>query len=153
MDERADDDLIQLLRERDGSRTIVDLRRNISLVVVNIAWGYDLGEPYAHVSTNISPIVEGEDFDFFHTYEVTRIRDEFSRSEIFDGSNAASASYWLRSLGYELVFTKEGDIWWTALRAAGEPGVLHAKYGVGETNDAAVLRAAKRWQVEQIGRP
>ena len=67
MDERVDDELIRLLRERDGLRTVVDTRRNVSLLVVNIGWGYDLSEPYAHVSTNVSPTVEGEDYDLFHT--------------------------------------------------------------------------------------
>ena len=155
MDERVDDELIRLLRERDGLRTVVDTRRNVSLLVVNIGWGYDLSEPYAHVSTNVSPTVEGEDYDLFHTFEVTRVRDEASGSELYDGaSDSAAAGYWLASLGLELIFAEdEHSKTWAALRFVDQSSILHPMYGGGESAAAATLSAAKRWQVEQIGRP
>jgi hypothetical protein len=52
------------------------LRDGRQLSVFNIAWGYDEGEAYAHVTTNVSPSVSGESVEVFVTDEVVRAQDE-----------------------------------------------------------------------------
>ena len=74
--EPADAQLIELLQRRDGHRTILVLRDGRRLSVINIAWGYDIGDEYAHVTSNISPAVDGESVDFFMTSQVERILNE-----------------------------------------------------------------------------
>ncbi|MFD7988143.1 hypothetical protein ACFV4M_32890 [Kitasatospora indigofera] len=70
-----DQAIIDLLQERDGLLTEVVLDGGVRLVVLNIAWGYDIGDAYAHVTTNVSPFVEGAEIDFFFTSSVTAIAD------------------------------------------------------------------------------
>ncbi|WP_052664452.1 hypothetical protein [Nitriliruptor alkaliphilus] len=43
--------------------------------VVNIAWGYDIGDTHAHVTTNCSPAIEGEPMDVFFTHDVRGVVD------------------------------------------------------------------------------
>ncbi len=71
----ADTQLIELLRERDGRSTVVELHDGRGLTVINIAWGYDMGDTRAHVTTNCSPFVAGEPSDMFGTDEVQRVID------------------------------------------------------------------------------
>lgn len=71
----ADTRLIDLLRERDGRPTVVELHDGRRLTVINIAWGYDMGDTHAHVTTNCSPDVAGEPIDVFFTGEVQRVMD------------------------------------------------------------------------------
>jgi hypothetical protein len=71
----ADGRLIDLLRRRDGQRTLVELQDGRHLRVTNIAWGYDMGDEYAHVTTNASPQIEGEPMELFSTKEVRRVLD------------------------------------------------------------------------------
>ena len=78
--EPADKDLIELLTTRDGQPTFVKLRDGRRLSVINIAWGYDMGDEYAHVTTNVSPSVDGEAVDFFFTNEVVAVLDESDRT-------------------------------------------------------------------------
>lgn len=75
MTQPADDEVINLLVERDGIATTVALRNGLGLTVHNIAWGYDIGDEYAHVTSNISPDVEGASVDFFFTNEIESISD------------------------------------------------------------------------------
>jgi hypothetical protein len=42
--------------------------------VWNIAWGYDAGDSWAHITTNTSPDGRGEEADFFFTHGVSAIR-------------------------------------------------------------------------------
>ena len=55
----ADVDVISLLVQRDGKATLVTLKNGLGLTVHNIAWGYEIGDEYAHVTTNIDPEVDG----------------------------------------------------------------------------------------------
>lgn len=71
----ADELVIDLLSSRDGQLTEVFLRDGRLYRVFNIAWGYDMGDEYAHVTSNISPSVEGEPVDLFRTSEIAIIRD------------------------------------------------------------------------------
>jgi hypothetical protein len=70
-----DDEVVDVLRSRDGIPTEVVLEDGQHLLVLNIAWGYDDREPAAHVTTNVSPSVEGYSVDFFLTTNVTRVLD------------------------------------------------------------------------------
>lgn len=68
--------IIEILKNRCGEWTDVFLTNGKVLKVFNIAWGYDLGDTYAHVTTNISPPSEGiTDINFFKVNEVLRLED------------------------------------------------------------------------------
>jgi len=67
--------ILRVLRKRDGIATSVLLTDGEILRVVNIAWGYDTGAVHAHVTTNISPQIEGETVGFFRTDEVRALLD------------------------------------------------------------------------------
>ena len=71
-DER-DLEVLAALQDRDGRLTEVELIDGRRLRVWNIAWGYDQGDSHAHVTTNISPAIDGEAVDFFFTREVRTI--------------------------------------------------------------------------------
>jgi hypothetical protein len=43
--------------------------------VFNIAWGEDIGDDYEHITSNISPSLEGASVDLFSTDEIARIID------------------------------------------------------------------------------
>lgn len=73
--EPRDSDLIDLLSARDGVRTLVAVQKGDTFTVLNIAWGYDLGDEYAHVTTNASPFVNDLPIDVFSTEGVTQVRD------------------------------------------------------------------------------
>ena len=77
-DMAADDAIIDLLRVRDGELTEVRLTDGRRLLVLNIAWGYDDGDEFAHVTTNISPSVDGAAVDVFSTRDVTAVLDDAS---------------------------------------------------------------------------
>jgi hypothetical protein len=74
--EPVDADLIDLLNERDGRASVVVLADGNQLTVFNIAWGYDMGEDHAHITTNVSPDVPGQSIDFFRTEDVIRVLSE-----------------------------------------------------------------------------
>jgi hypothetical protein len=75
-----DNDLIELLVQRDGLTTEVVLRDSRTLSVRNIAWGYDEGDAYAHVTTNISPSAPVAIIDLFFTNEVATVVDPLTGS-------------------------------------------------------------------------
>ncbi|MEM9426677.1 MAG: hypothetical protein AAGA06_08235 [Pseudomonadota bacterium] len=75
--------LINKLVERDGTATIAVFEDGKEAIFFNIAWGYDLGDEFAHITTNISPEIEGASVDFFFTSELTAILDEESRMPLF----------------------------------------------------------------------
>ena len=72
--EKPDVGMIALFNDRDGMPTTVRLRDGRELTVWNIAWGYDMGDDRAHITTNCSPEVEDMPMDFFSTDEVAEIR-------------------------------------------------------------------------------
>jgi len=69
-----DKHIIDLLKSRDGIATTIKLTTSV-LTVWNIAWGYDMGEEYAHVTTNISPGIDGVGIHFFLTTDILIIED------------------------------------------------------------------------------
>jgi hypothetical protein len=76
--EPRDADLIRLLVARAGAETQVTLNSRRVLHVITIAWGYDMGDAYAHVTTNISPAIEDRTVDFFYTCDVLKLTDPAS---------------------------------------------------------------------------
>lgn len=70
----VDADLIDLLNGRDGKASVIVLTDGNKRTVYNIAWGYDMGDAHAHVTTNCSPFIEGQSIDFFYTNDVTAVR-------------------------------------------------------------------------------
>lgn len=75
MTQPADIEIINLLVDRDGIPTLVTLKGGRGLTVHNIAWGYDDGDEYAHVTTNISPSLDGASIDYFLTNDIEAVTD------------------------------------------------------------------------------
>jgi hypothetical protein len=48
-----------------------------------VAWGYDEGDKWAHVTSNISPAVDNASVDFFYTSEVLRLNDAETGGIVF----------------------------------------------------------------------
>ena len=69
----ADKHIIDLLRGRDGAVTFVRMKTGDTYKVLNIAWGYDMEDSHAHVTTNISPALPDAPSDFFFTNEIESI--------------------------------------------------------------------------------
>ena len=67
-------EIVAALEARDAVLTEVRIIDGPTYRVFNIAWGYDAGDSWAHVTTNISPFVEGEAIDVFSTSEVDTVR-------------------------------------------------------------------------------
>lgn len=70
-----DEYIIELLKKRNGIKTTIELDNGDVIVIWNIAWGYDIGDEYAHITTNISPDVENSTIDFFFTNEIKKLYD------------------------------------------------------------------------------
>jgi len=84
--EPADTEIIDLLRSRDSQATEVRLRDGQICTVFDIAWGYDIGDQYAHVTSNVSPMVEDRSIDFFFTCEIEQIVDPETGLVIFEAA-------------------------------------------------------------------
>ena len=69
---------MDLLHSRDGRETLIELDGGRQCRVLNIAWGYDSGDHYAHITTNCSPLVDGFALDFFFTNEIAHVEDAIS---------------------------------------------------------------------------
>lgn len=78
-----DKDLLALLKSRDGSPTLISMLDGKRYTVYNIAWGYDVGDAYAHITTNISPEVPGASIDFFFTDQVLDVREPSSETILY----------------------------------------------------------------------
>ncbi len=81
--EPLDQDLVDLLHERSGTETIVELDGGLMCRVLNIAWGYDAGDSYAHITTNISLPIPGYEIDFFFTKEIIAALDAVVAVELW----------------------------------------------------------------------
>ena len=71
--EYKDKNIIDFFKGRDGFETKVELKNGRLISVWNIAWGYDIGDEYAHITTNISPNIDNATIDFFFTNEISKI--------------------------------------------------------------------------------
>lgn len=82
---------LDILKANVGELLLVELQSGRVCKILNIAWGYDLGEPSAHITTNISPQAEDEDgieypSVFFHADEVVRITVEENQAVLFEST-------------------------------------------------------------------
>jgi hypothetical protein len=64
-----------LQRQTKSLATKVVLRSGRELMVYNVAWGYDMDDAVAHITTNISPNVPDVGMDFFFASDVVQIVD------------------------------------------------------------------------------
>jgi hypothetical protein len=78
-----DEALLAMFQARDGSPLRAVLCNGNVLTVFNIAWGYDLGDEYAHVTSNVSPPVEGSAVDLFFTSDVDHVLDPATGGVVF----------------------------------------------------------------------
>jgi len=70
-----DQHIIEIFKATDQLEKVVYLDNNTILKVFNIAWGYDIGDDFAHITTNISPEISNSDIDFFYTNEIQKIEE------------------------------------------------------------------------------
>jgi len=87
----VDRDIIGLLRSRDGVLTRLRLRDGRELDVLNIAWGYDEDARYAHLTTNVSPALEGVDIDVFGTEEIAEMMDPATGVVVYHARGSSTA--------------------------------------------------------------
>lgn len=75
MDEEAHDAaVLRILQARDGKETVAVLQDGSRKIVFDIAWGYDMGDVSAHITTNISPPQPDHPvIDFFFTSDVVAL--------------------------------------------------------------------------------
>ena len=66
----ADKKIIDLFTTRDGVETIVELNNGAAISVWNIVYGYDIGDEFAHITSNISPNIDNCNVDFFYTTDI-----------------------------------------------------------------------------------
>jgi len=78
-----DDEILAVFQRRDGQPTRVEMSDGSAVTAYNIAWGYDMGDEYSHVTTNASPFVEVTSLDFFFTNDVVRLVDPESEQVLF----------------------------------------------------------------------
>jgi hypothetical protein len=88
MNPDTEDIASQVLQERCGRWTTVELTENRSFRVFDIAWGRDMGDAFDHITTNISPgPKELHSMDFFFTSDVIRIIDSETGAVLFQNEN------------------------------------------------------------------
>ena len=68
-----DQKIIDVFKERDGNETKVELKNGKKISVWNIAWGYDIDDEFAHITSNISPKIENATIDLFSTSEIRNL--------------------------------------------------------------------------------
>jgi len=61
----------------------------------------------------------------------------------------SEVSAWFRSCGFELAVSEEGADWWASLTPIASPSAPIARYGRGNTPEAAAMRARERYEQEQ----
>jgi len=167
----ADSQLIDLLNKRDGQQTMLMLRDGRRLDVRNIAWGYDMGDEFAHVTTNCSPHIDGLPLDVFFTNEVRAVTGECGVILYGEGQDvrAEVAAYFAaRGMGVQVSpkdysqqvrsgpwrrksSTGDHHVWVDLIATDGQ--VLQGGYGSGDSEEQALLRAQQRYRQEQEGGP
>ena len=68
-----DENIINFLKKRDGIETVIELINGKKFSVWNIAWGYDHGDEFAHITTNISPNIKSTEIHVFYSNEIKQI--------------------------------------------------------------------------------
>ena len=78
-----DGTLIEILKKRDGQETVAVLEDGKRFTLWNIAWGYDMGDEFAHITTNLSPPDYALDTHFFFTSELAALIDPETEAPIY----------------------------------------------------------------------
>lgn len=79
-----DEHIIKIFKTTDQIEKMVCLDNNSVLTVWNIAWGYDIGDEFAHITTNISPEIKNSNIDCFYTNEIQKIEDLTNGKILYD---------------------------------------------------------------------
>ncbi len=78
--------IVKILKDRDGIWTKIILKDGREIETLNIVWGYDLGDEYAHITTNISPESKEQieyDIIFFYSNEVAKLTNPIDDTIIY----------------------------------------------------------------------
>ncbi|MGZ4055470.1 MAG: hypothetical protein ACXVPU_05570 [Bacteroidia bacterium] len=70
---KKDNHIIEFLKQSDGIETKIRLTNGKAFSVWNIAWGYDIGDEFAHITTNVSPKIDSAEIHSFNTNEIETI--------------------------------------------------------------------------------
>ena len=73
--EHKDKAIIEFLKHRTGKSTIARMKDGSLFTIWNIVLGYDMGDEYAHITTNINPGIPGAEIDFFFTSDIVEFID------------------------------------------------------------------------------
>jgi len=152
--------VISILRSRDSLPTEVWVEGGQTYVVYNIAWGYDIGDEYSHVTTNVSPPVEGRTIDFFLTNEIEEVIDPTTREVLWHRPHTMVAhrvDQLLQGLCLDLGFCLGPDDW---ARLCEQPpddvdefvDAIYVAEGVDPLETGSTLRAQVRDRVERAFR-
>lgn len=75
---------LDILKSRDSKWTVVRLHGGDVCRVHSIAWGYDLGDEIAHITTNTNlESSESHTIDFFYANQIAEINDDESGELLF----------------------------------------------------------------------
>jgi len=78
--------VLEVLRGRDGLATDVRLEDGGTCTVFNVAWGQDFEDPEYHITSNVSPRIDGASTDFFFTNAVVALIDPATGSSLYERS-------------------------------------------------------------------
>lgn len=81
--------IVEILERRTGVETTVKMATGETCAVFNLAWGRDMGAAWEHVTTNISPDVEGASLDFFLTDDVVKLEDPRTGETLWEKDSKA----------------------------------------------------------------
>ena len=92
MTKPAYDVVLDLLKRREGVATDIMLDDGRTVRSQNIAWSFDLGNPVAHLTINVSPLNPESNLpiDSFFADEVVRIVDPENGAELFERPPSSS---------------------------------------------------------------
>lgn len=79
-----DKEVLKVLRARDGVGTQITLWDGRKVSVWNIAEGYDIGEAYSNLTTNISPSIEGATIDLINTSKIAQVSDPLTQEVLYE---------------------------------------------------------------------
>ena len=70
--EYKDKNRVDIFKSRDGLETKVKLKNGSLISVLNIAWDYDIGDKFTHITIKVSPNVDRTTNDFSFTNEIRK---------------------------------------------------------------------------------
>ena len=58
-------------------------------------------------------------------------------------------STWFKERGFDVAVTEADGVWWATLTSTNNPTAVIARYGRGDSPEAAAVRARERYEQEQ----